>query len=430
MGTDSPNLAIGATFPTSQSLKDACREYAIKEFFEYQLLKSNKARYTIACKINDCPWRLHASQIEKSSIFRIKTYHHEHTCRGINGTGHRQATQSFVAHHISEKLKEQPSLRPCDIVRDIQRDFHVNITYSKAYRAKEVEAEQIHGTHEEAYQQLRKYCEDIERTNPNSTAMLDVTLENKFKRIFICYGASAVGFPHCMPILGLDGTHLKHKYKGILLAATAVDGMGQLFPYAYAIVDVENNDNWLWCLQLLQPIVAKHAPQFLQTGSLVLLSDRQKGFLQGVQSAFPDCPHSYCLAHLERNMHKKFKNTELKALLWQAARATTVEAFDKALEDMKNTEPGSVDWLLETADPEHWAELFFEGQRYGHLTSNISESLNNWLENARQLPILALLEDIRHKMQGMYSVRTDPGPLGQTAGLGHFVTEGCENPEA
>ena len=47
------------------------------------------------------------------------------------------------------------------------------------------------------------------------------------------------------PVLGLDGTHLKSKFQGILLCATGIDANGSLFPLAYAIVDTEKDDNWL-----------------------------------------------------------------------------------------------------------------------------------------------------------------------------------------
>ena len=52
-----------------------------------------------------------------------------------------------------------------------------------------------------------------------------------------------MGFSHCRPVLGLDGTHLKTRYQGILLAATGMDALGKLFPVAFAMVDAENNDN-------------------------------------------------------------------------------------------------------------------------------------------------------------------------------------------
>ena len=62
--------------------------------------------------------------------------------------------------------------------------------------------------------------------------VVDPTREGKFNRMFISFGASEKGFQFCRPILGLDGTHLKSKYQGILLTATAVDAPGSLFPNA------------------------------------------------------------------------------------------------------------------------------------------------------------------------------------------------------
>jgi transposase-like protein len=166
--------------------------------------------------------------------------------------------------------------------------------------------------------------------------VVERTAENKFFRMFVCHGASATGFAACRPLLGLDGTHLKHKYKGILLAATGVDANGSLFPLAHAVVSAENDKNWLWFLQLLRGIVEANAPDFLlQHDSLVLLSDRQKGLLEGVERMFPNCPHGYCLKHLEENFHKQFKDVELKKLLWRAARATTEDDFNQAMNNMK-----------------------------------------------------------------------------------------------
>ena len=52
-----------------------------------------------------------------------------------------------------------------------------------------------------------------------------------------------MGFSHCRPVLGLDDTHLKTRYQGILLATTGMDALGKLFPVAFAMVDAENNDN-------------------------------------------------------------------------------------------------------------------------------------------------------------------------------------------
>ena len=159
-------------------------------------------------------------------------------CVGLNHHGHAQATTAFLANKIIEKLKNQPDYGPTQIIKDMKTELSIEITYSMALRAKETMLMKINGTYEDTYKSLPKYCEDILCTNPNSTAIIECYGEppqRKFKRIFVCYGANAMGFCHCLPILGLDGTHLKSKYQGILLAATAVDANGSLFPLAYSV---------------------------------------------------------------------------------------------------------------------------------------------------------------------------------------------------
>jgi SWIM zinc finger/Transposase, Mutator family len=183
-----------------------------------------------------------------------------------------------------------------------------------------------------------------------------------------------------------------------------------VFPIAFAVVDAENDDNWLWFLRTLHSIFEKYAPRFLEFQAtsltiLTLLSDRQKGLIDGVASVFQHSPHGHCLRHLDDNFHNRFPNKELKKLLWQAARATTVTDFNATIEDMRKIKPAAVTYLLESADPKHWAECYFPGNRYGRLTSNQAESLNSWLRDARKQPILPMLETIRHQLMEWFSAR-------------------------
>ena len=154
-----------------------------------------------------------------------------------------------IARHLSTviqpRFQDHPTYRPININKDARRDEGVKISYSTAWRAKEQTLANINGSHEEAYIQLPQYCEDILHANPGSNVTLDRTGENRFLRVFVCYGASARGFGDCRPILGLDGVHLKGRFLGVLLSATAVDANGSLFPLAHAVVNAEDDDNWL-----------------------------------------------------------------------------------------------------------------------------------------------------------------------------------------
>src|SRR5947208_6001775 len=72
---------------------------------------------------------------------------------------------------------------------------------------------------------------------------------------------------------------------------------------------------------------------------------------------------------------------------------------------MENIDKRSVRWLLKTAPAKYWAEIYFPGRRYGHLTSNIAESLNSWIFEAHEKPILAMFEQIRHQLMAWFTAR-------------------------
>ncbi|KAL7226064.1 hypothetical protein ACSBR1_021239 [Camellia fascicularis] len=97
--------------------------------------------------------------------------------------------------------------------------------------------------------QLRWYLETGMRTNPGSVFELDVDESSGcFWRLFVAFHGCLYGFLLCRPLLFVDGTFLKGRYKGHLLTATSKDGNQGLFPLAFAIVDAENQDNWMWFL--------------------------------------------------------------------------------------------------------------------------------------------------------------------------------------
>jgi hypothetical protein len=146
-------LEVGTSFNSLQEIKDACKAYSIRNAFENRIVKADKGRYTIVCKGEDT-WRLHASSVNGSSIYPMKTYTPEHKCFGIHHTTHAYADYAFFADKIADKVKEQPSYRPVDIARDIQREMGVKISYSTAYRVKEHANELNNGTHDAAYQAL------------------------------------------------------------------------------------------------------------------------------------------------------------------------------------------------------------------------------------------------------------------------------------
>ena len=78
------------------------------------------------------------------------------------------------------------------------------------------------------------------------------TANNVFKRMYVCLYACKRGFlAGCRPLIGIDGCHLKGTTRGQLLVAIGKDGNDNIFPIAYAIVEIENKSSWTWFLQCL-----------------------------------------------------------------------------------------------------------------------------------------------------------------------------------
>ena len=68
--------------------------------------------------------------------------------------------------------------------------------------------------------------------------------------MYIRYNAQKVGFlGGYRLIIGLDRCHLKGRFGGQILAATVRDANDNIFLVAFAVVEQENKDSWVWFLQ-------------------------------------------------------------------------------------------------------------------------------------------------------------------------------------
>ena len=80
-----------------------------------------------------------------------------------------------------------------------------------------------------------------------------------------------------------------------------------------------------------------------------------------------------------------------------------------AIKDI-NTKAGE---YIEQIDPSKWARSHYPARRFGHTTSNISESMNRWLEEARHLHPVGLfccyidkLNKLFERRRGEYAYKT------------------------
>ncbi|KAG6489350.1 hypothetical protein ZIOFF_050619 [Zingiber officinale] len=187
------------------------------------------------------------------------------------------------------------------------------------------------------------------------------------------------------PLVFLDDTHIKNKYKGCILVAVAKDANDDLFTLAYSVVDTENDDNWGWfCFQLKSALLSH---RFIGFHEFTFFSDRHPGIIKAIQLVFSGSHHAYCLRHLVDNFMKQVMRSYPlhNKKYWSSV-------FKK------------VAYALSRQD---WANACFLGNRWGVMNNNIAESWNNWVKTARFLPIMPMVDHIRIQIMDMMHRRRE-----------------------
>lgn len=395
-------FVVGQEFPNVKAFRNAVKEAAIAQHFELRIIKSDLVRYFAKCAVKDCPWSIRAVKLPNADTFIIRSLEGTHTCGKNTQIRHNQASVDWIMNFIEERLRDNIHYKPKEILHDIYQQYGITIPYKQAWRAKERGLAAIFGSYEKGYCFLPSYCNQIKKDNPGSFAEVSTTgVDNRFQRLFVSFYASIYGFLNgCLPIVGLGGIPLRSKYLGTLLIATSFDSDCGLFLLAFGVVDVENAENWIWFLSELQKALEMNTQNIPH---LTFLSDGQKGITDVIKCKFSNSYHAFCLQHLSESIGKEFKNSRLIHLLWKAAYATTAIGFKEKIAEIEEVSPEAVRWL-EQFSPSHWALVYSDGTRYGHLSSNVKE-FKKWILEALELPVIQLVECIHSKLIAEFEER-------------------------
>ena len=145
------------------------------------------------------------------------------------------------------------------MVDEIKREYNMIVTEEQCRRAKATLAARRKAGHEAHFGRLWDYQEEVLSSNVGSTMEIETIpgpvpgSKQRFHRLYMCFEALKSSWKKsCRPIIGLDAAFMKWDIKGQMLAAVGRDGDNRIFPIAWAVVEVEDNPNWLWFVQLLK----------------------------------------------------------------------------------------------------------------------------------------------------------------------------------
>nr|AAS98456.1 hypothetical protein [Oryza sativa Japonica Group] len=373
-------INLGAMFRDKTGLQDAVKSWSFQMQRQFRVVKSNRTEYTIVCETEGCTFRLH-SHVPKYECYWIVSKLQEHSCLIRNTReSHRNLTAAYVANKYYEEIIEG------DDTACAAHNKTGGESYHKAWRAKQKAMEKIYGTFEEAYDTLPHMLNILKRRNPGTY----VAVQDResiyppnylvMQRAFFAFGACIHAFQCSRPVLCVDSTFLTGKYRGQILTAVGADANNQIIPVAFAFVESENYESWLWFLQHLKwGVVQKRT-------SICIIHDGNAGLLKAIKELqedgdgayyWPDMHSRWCMQHMGDNFFKQFNSPRLMNMFKRLYKENQSTKFD-----------------------ELWKQLD-EGTRT-HIRSkqtnnNPQDAYNAILRKLRPLPLTAIVEGIMYR---------------------------------
>ncbi|GKA52697.1 pentatricopeptide repeat-containing protein [Tanacetum coccineum] len=174
----------------------------------------------------------------------------------------------------------------------------------------------------------------------------------------------------CRRVIALDVCFLKKPNVGEILTTIGRDRNNHIFPVAWAVVNVEDKDNWSWFLELLGEDL-----DLPTRNGLTLISDQYKGLIEVVKDVMPHAEHRQC-------------------------------SFNKIMDKIKRANTNAYQYLL-NKDLKTWSRAYFRTCTNCEAVENgFSECFNAFLLRVRNERLIIMLEAMRvNVMERMNTMR-------------------------
>ncbi|KAH1247549.1 hypothetical protein GmHk_06G017433 [Glycine max] len=379
-------LYVGMEFDTKSAVKNALQQYVMKVHQSFKVVESKSQKYVVCCgnKSDDipCPFYMRAILSKKTDTWKVTQWGGPHSCLNMSITqDHDKLDSDLIATCVLGMIKEDPSLKISLIQERINGMFNYNISYRKAWKAKQKAITIEYGDWDESYVVLPSWLKHMQNHSPGSYYQIcddDFVVGNtvsrehrQFHRVFWTFSQCKEAFKYCKPVIQVDGTFMYGKYRGTLLIATTQDGNSHVLPLAFAVVEGETLTAWSWFLAHLREHVT-------DKDGICLISDRHASIKAAVANEAlgwqpPHAYHVYCVRHIARYTPCK-------------------HIFDRNFDKFCELSPPVKAWIGKISK-EKWTMAYDkEGRRYGHMTTNLSECVNKVFKGCCNVPITALVK--------------------------------------
>nr|GEV43013.1 pentatricopeptide repeat-containing protein [Tanacetum cinerariifolium] len=143
-------------------------------------------------------------------------------------------------------------------------------------------------------------------------------------------------------VIALYGCSLKKPNVGEIFTALGRDRNIHIYLIDWAVVNVENKDNWSWFLELL----GEYIDMPIGNG-LTLISYQNKRLIEPMKDVMPLAEHRQCTRHIYECFKKRYSGLQFRELFWAASKASYPQMFNKTMEKIKKANPGAHEYLIE-----------------------------------------------------------------------------------
>ncbi|XP_056695664.1 uncharacterized protein [Spinacia oleracea] len=389
--------SVGQRFPERKAFKDAVAMYGVLQGRNIYFVVSDRNRQQrlgVKC-VKGCPFYVYASWDSRRAILVVRRVIGEHICHR-NMKKNRQLKANWVAQQFLEVFKARPHWPAREIMESVRRAFKVLISRNLAYKIKYAAHKMLHGSMHEHYKKVGGYIEALKSTSPGTDIELVTdptkqTVPPVFQRLFTCFEGLQKGWKlGCRKVICIDACFLKTFLGGQLLVAVGRDGNDQMYPIAWAVAEGENNNSWEWFMIKLQKCLD------LDDGEgIAVISDEHVAIINAVASVLPKAEHRHCARHIFAHWHKSFKGDQMKLLFWKIAKAYNLADFNDAVEEMNAINEDAVT-AFKSYNPKLFCRAYLDiSMKTDAITSNMAETFNGHIINARTKDLIYMLEDIR-----------------------------------
>ncbi|KAF6171789.1 hypothetical protein GIB67_007310 [Kingdonia uniflora] len=155
--------------------------------------------------------------------------------------------------------------------------------------------------------------------------------DKRFTRCFWCFGPPKKTYKLLRPVVMINKTFLKGKYRRTLLTAIAIDPNNHIFLLIFSITDSKTTESWTYFLEMFGPNFHGYDTRF------VVISYRNAKIINVVPKVFPFAIHTLCAYHISNNIKTTLES--MRIAFRMAAEALTSIDFDKHMNIIQNTNP-------------------------------------------------------------------------------------------